>query len=323
MNSHHKRLVADVGGTNTRIALYESGTGEFRATHTYTNRDFEKFEDVVESWLDNLDEEKPDNGCIAVAAPPSADTVVMSNMDWVFSSKSVSRRFGFKRFQWINDFVAVAYALPFLRDTDRHQLYSAATTSAGDTTCAKLAGLGPGTGLGGATIESVNQQLHPVACEPGQMSLAPKSELEFALFRHLAKTHETIFTELLVSGPGLLRIYQGLCEVKGEQPKPRSPQQISSIAQSHANTTDEQALAMFCGLLGSVAGDFVLANGSYGGLYLAGGIVPGFIDYLATSDFHARFCEKGTMKKHMESVPVYVITAPQPGLIGAAHAPFS
>jgi glucokinase len=323
MSINDKRLVADVGGTNTRIALYDAGADEFRATRTYTNRNFDKFEDVVTRWLDNLDEEKPVNGCIAVAAPPSADAVVMSNMDWSFSSRALSRQFAFRQFRWINDFVAIAYSLPFLRATDRHQLYPGTASSDGDTPCTQLAGLGPGTGLGGATIETVNQQLHPVACEPGHMSLAPKGPLEFALFQHLAKTHETIFAELLISGPGLLRIYQGLCEVKGEPPEPHSPQQVSRYALAHADTTEEQALAMFCALLGSVAGDFVLANGSYGGLYLAGGIVPGFIDYLAGSDFHTRFCHKGSMKKHMESVPVFVITTEQPGLLGAAHAPLA
>jgi glucokinase len=322
MSIEGMRLVADVGGTNTRIALYDPAADEFHATRTYINRDFGKFEDVVASWLDSLDKERPSGACIAVAALPSADAVVMSNMDWAFSSKALSRQFGFQQFQWINDFQAIAYALPFLGSTDRHLLYPGSTSDE-HLPCTKLAGLGPGTGLGGATIETVNQRLHTVACEPGHMSLAPASTLEFELFAHLSKTHDNIFTEFLVSGPGLLRIYQGLCELKGERPQPLSPQQISNHALAKTDTTEEQALSMFCALLGSAAGDFVLANGSYGGLYLAGGIVPGFIDYLAGSDFHTRFCHKGAMRKHMESVPVYVITTGQPGLLGAAHVPFA
>ncbi len=124
-----------------------------------------------------------------------------------------------------------------------------------------------------------------------------------------------------MSGPGLARLYRALAEIRGEPDKELSPAEVSRLALAGEDTLCVLALDTFCALLGSVCGDFLLANGSYGGLYLAGGIVPRFSSYLVASAFHRRVIEKGAMRDTLAAVPVYVITTPQPGLIGAAHAP--
>ena len=309
------RVVADVGGTNTRIALFDSTRGEFRALASYTNREHRSLEDIFEQWLRVLPEPAPEQCCLAVAAPPSADRVEMVNIDWSFSCRELAKRFGFNRLSRINDFEANAYALPYLTDTGRTVLYPGQAERQD-----RLATMGPGTGLGGAILERGAGPALSHACEPGHMGLSPGTDLELELFRLLLPRHGNIKTELLVSGPGLRRLYLALGEIRGEPTGDWTPAEISRRAIPDQEPLCTAALDSFCALLGSACGDFLLANGVYGGLYLAGGIIPRMIPYLLQSSFHQRLVEKGDMADHLRKVPVFAITSDHPGLIGAAHA---
>lgn len=308
-------MVADVGGTNTRLALFDPSDGTLRAEHHYRNRDYDRFEDVIAAWLDALPETAPARGCIAVAAPHTGDRVEMVNMDWSFSCRGIARRFGFTGFRRINDFEANAFALPYLG------VHDAAALHEGDGTGGKLATVGPGTGLGGATLEEVAGIHHACACEPGHMGLSAGSGEELELFRLLLPRHGDLYAELLLSGPGLARLHQALAEISGEQVEAVPAPVISARAVAGEDPLCERALHAFCALLGSTCGDFLLANGAYGGLYLAGGILPQIIPFLRESAFHQRLVAKGAMRDQLDAVPVWVITRPAPGLLGAAHAP--
>ena len=314
---HATRVVADVGGTSTRIALFDASEGTFRAERHYRNRDHRRFEDVIAAWLDGLPEAVPAEGCIAVAAPHTGDRVEMVNMDWSFSCRRVAASFGFRDFRRINDFEANAYALPHLGADDVEVLHD------GPGTGGKLATVGPGTGLGGATLEEVAGSHHACACEPGHMGLSAASAEELELFRLLLPRHNDLYAELLLSGPGLQRLYLTLAEIRGEQATPLPAPAISAGATAGDDPLCQQALHTFCALLGSTCGDFLLANGAYGGLYLAGGILPQIIPFLRQSAFHQRLVAKGAMRQQLEAVPVSMITRPAPGLLGAAHAPLS
>jgi glucokinase len=153
------------------------------------------------------------------------------------------------------------------------------------------------------------------------MGLSPGTEEELALFARLLPSCGEIYVERLVSGPGILLLYRTLAELRGQAPLLATPDEVSSAALSDRDELAMAALGTFCALLGSTCGDFILANGAYGGLYLAGGILPSMLDFLRQSGFHQRFCDKGAMRHHLQAVPVYAITEPQPGLLGAAHAP--
>ena len=310
------RLVADVGGTNTRLALFDPATDELRALSTYDNCDHQRLEDIIASWLQTLDEPPPSTCCIAVAAPPADDRVTMVNISWSFSCRDMARRFGFTQLGWINDFQGIAYSLPHLGNTDRQLLHAGHQEAPG-----KLAAMGPGTGLGGATLEIVAGMPMACACEPGHMGLAAANALELEIARLLLPRHGEIHAELLVSGPGLQRLYLALAEIRGETVDCLAPAEISRRALQGRDELSTLTLNTFCALLGSVCGDFVLAGGAYGGLYLAGGIIPRMIPFLRASNFVQRFREKGSMGDHLAAVPLYVITTAQPGLIGAAHAP--
>ncbi len=312
------RLVADVGGTNTRIALYDAQTDQYHALATFNNRDYDTFEAVVASWLDALSHTRPQRACIAIAAVPIGDRVSMANMDWSFSCGELAAQFGFTEFRCINDFEANAFALPHLKDADMTAIHPG-----NGHDCNKYAVLGPGTGLGGATVETLAHLPHTCAAEPGYMSLAPASELEIEIFRVLLGNYPQVYAELLVSGPGLLRLHNILVDITDTGNPASSPAQVSQLALQRSDATAVLALKLFCGLLGSIAGDFTLATGAYGGLHLAGGIVPTMVPFLLASEFHSRYCDKGAMSDFLKDIPVYAITTAQPGLIGAAHAPIT
>jgi len=228
----------------------------------------------------------------------------------------MARRFGFTTLGWINDFQGIAYSLPHLGSADRQLLHGGHSEVQG-----KLATIGPGTGLGGATLEIVAGTPMARACEPGHMGLAMATTLELEIARLLQAQHGEIHAELLVSGPGLQRLYRVLAQIRGVTVDPLTPADISSRALAGRDELCVLTLNTFCALLGSVCGDFVLAGGAYGGLYLAGGIIPRMVPFLRTSSFAPRFREKGAMGDLLADVPLYAITTAQPGLIGAAHAP--
>jgi glucokinase len=310
------RLVADIGGTNSRLALYDPHTDELRSLCSYRNREYNQFEDIIDTWLGTLSEPRPSTCCLAVAAPPFDDRVTMLNIDWSFSLPELANRFQFDELRAINDFEANAHALPHLASDDLCVLAQGQASKG-----AKLATVGPGTGLGGATLSWAGGVPTASASEPGHMGLTPATELELELFRYLLPRGGEVYAELLVSGPGLQRLYQALAAVTGRTPEALTSEDISTRAQRSECELCELTLNTFCALLGSICGDYALANGAYGGVYLAGGFLSGMIEFLARSDFTERFVEKGKMRPHLEQVPLLVITGKTTGLLGAAHAP--
>ena len=310
------RLVADIGGTNTRLALFDPSTNELRALSHYVNRDYGQPEDIIVAWLAALHEPRPTVCCLAVAAPPFGDRVTMFNIDWSFSCRDISERFEFSALRCINDFEANAHALPHLSDHDLTTLHCGKPGADG-----KLATIGAGTGLGGATLTLTEGAPIAGASEPGHMGLAAATDVELELFRYLLRQYGEIYAELLLSGPGLQRLYQSLGDIQGQSLPPLAPEVISARALTGECELCTLTLNTFCALLGSISGDYVLANGAYGGLYLAGGVLPDMIPFLRSSTFVQRFQNKGKMRDHLANVPLYSITSAVTGLLGAAHAP--
>jgi glucokinase len=310
------RMVGDIGGTNTRLALFDAHAKQLRFQRNYRNRDYGSLADIILAWRRDLGDKLPEEACLAVAAPPFDDEVRLLNIDWRFSPRELAKQFGFSQFGCINDFEGNAYALPHL---GAHELV---TLQAGKPALhGRLATLGPGTGLGGATLDTRGPE--PLACasEPGHMGLAPATALEFALFERLRGENGEIYAERLLSGPGLLCLYLVLARERRVDATLQEPEAISAKGLRGECTLCAEALELFCGLLGSACGDFVLANGAYGGLYLAGGILPTMTDFLRKSTFSRRFAAKGKMKKHLSDVPLYLVCGDSIGLVGAAHAP--
>lgn len=324
-------LVGDIGGTNARFALTDLAAPaiELQQAQSLRNADFASVQHAVEHYLHAIDA-RPKHAALAVACPVGSDEIRLTNRAWSFSRRELQRTLQLEQLRMINDFGAVAWAVPSL---ERDNL----VTLHGDP-AAPLRGpvsvLGPGTGLGVALLVGSREHgWHAVETEGGHTSFAPIGDEERAISAWLTAQHGRTSTERLLCGKGLSEIDAVLrgasavlpsgLPVPGDtsllKPALRDPAEIVAAALEGHDLAARQTLARFCAVLGSVAGDCALIQGART-VVIAGGIVPRFIPFLRSSAFRERFLAKGRMATLLESVPIHVITHPQPGLLGAATA---
>lgn len=219
----------------------------------------------------------------------------------------------------VNDFYAQAHAVPHLSEY-RSVLNKDAQEGSLDAKDQPLALLGPGSGLGMATlIPQPHNQWRVLASEGGHADLAPGSFLEAELWSVLAQQHQHVCWETVLSGPGLVNLYRAISGIWGSAAEDLSPAQISAAGVQMADPVCHQTLETFAGLLGSAAANFALMVGARGGVYLGGGLVAKLADFLHTSPLRRRFDERGDLSAYVKAIPVHLITQSEPGLLGASH----
>ncbi len=332
-------LIADIGGTNIRIAQAteksladntaidsdnaESSDINISDIETYQCKEFASLANVLAHYieakqLDNL----VINACFAIACPVDNDLISMTNLPWQFSQKELKDDLKLNTLRFINDYTAIAMAIPLLSEQQKVKI------GGGKSIKGKpISVCGPGTGLGVANLIPIsisgNEQWHCISGEGGHIDFAPINETEQQVKDFIRKIKKRVSYEQILSGYGLEQVYQALLfinEAKASSTikETLSAKDITTKALAGNCATCEQTLTLFCNVLGSFAGDLALIMNSQGGVYIAGGIVPRFIDYLKASDFRARFETKGRLSSITEQAPTYVITEEQPGLLGAA-----
>ncbi|MUH71096.1 glucokinase [Psychrosphaera haliotis] len=305
-------LVADVGGTNIRLAIANLTDLSMDHVQTYRCADFAKIDDAIEQYLSFIETEIH-FACIDVACPVTGDKVDLTNNHWCFSQKKLAEKFGFEKLYVINDFTAIAMAIPSLSEEQK--------TKIGGKEPAEhkpIAIYGAGTGLGVAHLVYSGQKWIALGGEGGHADFAPTDAEQVAILEHLQHKYTTVSAEQLLSGLGLVQIYQALCSINNQ---PEQNFQPADITTHGINNTDEMAasaMRVFCRILGSFGGNLALTMATFGGVYIAGGIVPRFIEYLKVSEFRASFEAKGRFQPYVSGIPVYVVTEPQPGLLGCA-----
>jgi glucokinase len=157
-----------------------------------------------------------------------------------------------------------------------------------------------------------------IAAEGGHVTMAAMTAQESAILDLMRKRYDHVSAERLLSGPGLVNLYNALCELAGEPAASYTPDQITSPRSWNDDPRTREATTIFCAMLGTVAGNLALTLGARGGIYIAGGIVPKLGPIFAQSEFRARFEAKGRMRNYLAAIPTYVIVRPYPGLLGAA-----
>ena len=324
-------LVGDIGGTNARFALTDVSSPQVDLQHQQSlrNADFASMQHAVEHYLASIGA-TPSRAALAVACPVGSDEIRLTNRAWSFSRSELQATLGLTELRMINDFGAVARAIPALRPEHLITLHGELTMPLRGP----IAVLGPGTGLGVAMlVGSAQHGWHAVETEGGHVSFAPNGDEERAIAAWLTAQHGRTSNERLLSGKGLSEIdavLRGVGAVlpstspmPGEatlaQPFLREPAEIVAAALEGHDAASRRTLARFCAVLGSVAGDCALVQGART-VVIAGGIVPRFIPFVRSSAFRERFLAKGRMATLLESVPIHVITHPNPGLLGAATA---
>lgn len=322
-NNNQIRLVADIGGTNIRIALANS---ENRLTFicTYQCANYAHIADVLNQYLSehNL-HGKVIEACLAIACPTDEDWIAMTNLPWAFSQRALKEELGFKELFLINDYKAIAMSIPYLNDAQKSHICGPLTGKKGQA----ISICGPGTGLGVATLFPVMCDETPfwycINSEGGHIDFAPVDELDAIIFDYVQSRKHRVSYEQLLSGYGLEQIYQAIIHHNTQLKVTDLPSSMSASEISHMAITENcplciDALSQFCKVLGSFAGNLALLSNSQGGVYIAGGIIPRFIDFLKASEFQTRFEAKGRLSNIVENTPVYVVTESQPGLLGAA-----
>jgi glucokinase len=256
---------------------------------------------------------------IGIANPITGDRIQMTNCDWAFSISGMQQALGFERLVVINDFTALALALPDLQSSELHQLGGGAAVPR-----APVALIGPGTGLGVSGLLTGDAPGRWVALqgEGGHVTLAAANPREAAVLQALRDEFGHASAERAISGQGLEALYAAVCtldKVAGFAPLPAA--EITQRALAGRDAQCVEVLDLFCGFLGSVAGNLALTLGAVGGVYIGGGIVPRLGDAFTRSRFRACFEDKGRFRGYLQAIPVYVIhTQVSPALLGAARA---
>ncbi|MDR9435410.1 MAG: glucokinase [Thiohalophilus sp.] len=313
-------IAGDLGGTNCRLLLAEVQSGQVvvRGEQHYPARDFTEFETILERFVNEYGlYSQITSACFAVAGPVRDRRVALTNLPWTLDSERLEQRFAIRRVSLINDFVANAYSLAALNETDYHTLQT------GQVSGGNRVVLGPGTGLGMALV-SVNQDtLTVLPSEGGHMDFAPLDDEQADLLRFLQRSSVRVSYEQILSGPGLVRLYGYYAWRQGVEVEPvlhsdDAPATISRLAMVEEEPEAVKALNLFFRIYGSCAANLALVGLATGGVYLAGGITAHLLAALEESDFLETFNNKPPMKELLETMPIKAITTPRAGLLGAA-----
>lgn len=307
-------LVGDVGGTNTRFALCDIATGDIFRAKTYSGLDYPSLEAVIRAYL-NEQNVSVTSGSIAIACPITSDQVTMTNHTWAFSIAGMKASLGFERLEILNDFTAVSMAIPSL--TAAHLIKFGGAEPIADK---PIAVYGAGTGLGVAHLVRVDKRWISLPGEGGHVDFAPNNEDEGIILETLRAELGHVSAERVLSGPGLVNLYHGIVKANGRLPENLEPKDVTERARVGSCTDCRRALSLFCVLMGRFGGNLALTLGTFGGVYIAGGLVPHFLDFFTSSGFRGGFEDKGRFRDYVRDIPVYLIVHENPGLIGAgAH----
>ena len=310
---HELSLIGDIGATNARFALVDAN-GAISNARLYALNDFPSLADAIDSYLGEQDgPPRPAQAVLAVASPILGDRVTLTNHAWTFSIEDLQVHLRLKRLRVVNDFVANAYAIPYLEPDDRMQVGAGMPVPD-----APIGLIGPGTGLGvSALIHTPNGPL-PISGEGGHVTMAPATALESAVLELMRRRYDHVSAERLLSGQGLVNLYGALCEMAGAPAAPFRPAQITSPLIWEEDPRTRDATEMFCAMLGTIAGNLALTLGALGGIYVAGGIVLRLGEFFAQSGFRERFESRGRFRGYLAAIPTYVIVRPLPALLGTA-----
>lgn len=307
-------LIADIGGTHARFALVRDGQPPADVMVLRCG-DYPGPAEAARAYLTVVGVDvRPSRAAFAVASPVLDDHVAFTNSHWDFSISSVHEALGVERFDVINDFTAVALSMPHLTANDLLKIGGGEAVAE-----APVAVLGPGTGLGvSALVPTPDGRRIPLSTEGGHITMAAADDTEAALISWLRARYGHISAERVLSGPGLVNLYEASVGLKGRQKVYTTPEVITQRALENSCPYCREALGHFFAMLGTVAGNLALTMGARGGVYLAGGILPRMPEALADSAFRARFEAKGRFQPYLEAIPTWLVVHTQPAFAGLA-----
>jgi glucokinase len=305
-------LVADLGATNARFALSDqAGIHDVRILPVSAHPTLAA---AIAGYLDDVaPETAPSQAAIAIACPVTGDLVSMTNYPWSFSIRALRETFGFVRLEVINDFTAIALSVPRLGSEDLRQIGPGRAAEGHP-----IGIIGPGTGLGvSGLVPAEGGRWTALAGEGGHVTMPATTAREAAVLEHLGRRFGHVSGERLLSGMGLSNLHETLAMLDGDaDPPARDPVSVTEGARS-GDPVCVEAVRMFSGMLGTLAGNLALTLGARGGVFIAGGIVPKLGALFDAALFRERFEAKGRMREaFLAAIPTYLITNPLPAFVG-------
>lgn len=305
-------LVGDIGGTNSRFGLVERGSGRLSRVAVQKNDDFASLEDSIAAYVRSQGLSTLSAAAVAVAGPVDGETIALTNRNWRFTRESLRAAARARSFRLLNDFEALALSLPHLHGEDIVQIGGKTP----EKPAVKIV-LGPGTGLGMATLAPLPQGgWMALPGEVGHITLPVVTREEFDWREKMSKPGVLFEAEDAITGGGLLRMYRAVAE----QPALATPEDVLKAALAGTDRAAVRTLEQFITWLARIAGDAAMTMQARGGVYLAGGIAPSIVGTLKTGPFRAIFEEKGRLAHVMRPIPVYVIVDRFPAFKGCAAA---
>ncbi len=309
-------LIADIGATNARFALLSPDRG-LQRPRVLACEDYPTIHAAIAAYLaDELpftDVRKLETAALAIAGPVTGDQVALTNHPWSFSIDELRGQLGIERLHVLNDFAAVAHAMPHLKAEERSQIGGGEPLAD-----APVGVLGPGSGLGVCGLVHAASGWLPLPGEGGHATMAPTNARESAVLARMRARHDHVSAERVLSGPGLVDLYTTLSEIDGVPSVSYTAPQITDPEIGRRDVYCGEAVDMFCAMLGTVAGNLALTLGARGGIYVAGGIVPKLGARFAASAFRERFEAKGRLRPYLARIPTYVVTHQFPAFLGLA-----
>jgi glucokinase len=313
------RLLGDVGGTNARWAWQAAPSGALGPVQVLPCSEYPTIEACLRAFLGAHRLPAPRAVAFGIATAVTGDAVQMTNHPWRFSIEALRASIGAERLVVLNDFEALAHAVPVLGATDLVPIGAGLAVPG-----ANLAVIGPGTGLGvSGLVADGRGDWRVVVGEGGHVTLPAATPREASLLAVLRERFGHVSAERALSGPGLVNLYEAACILDGESAAALDPADVMARGLGDGMPTDAQcveAVTTFAALLGNVAGNLALTLGARGGVFIGGGIVPRLGARFASLPFRERFENKGRFRGYLETIPTWVITADAPALLGAARA---
>ena len=317
-------LAGDIGGTNARLAYFQSQNGHLAvaAVGVFPSREHRGLDEIVAQFVKSQGT-GPNIACFGVAGPVRNGKVETSNLPWTVEASRLAGELELPSVYLINDLEANAWGIASLEEKDLVSLNRVKGTPVGNQ-----AVISAGTGLGEAGLYWDGDSYDVFASEGGHCDFAPRNDLEVDLFRYLAARFGHVSYERIVSGPGLVNVYRFFRDThRGEEPAWLTEElahgdaaaTISRAAISGKSPLAEHALDLWISIYGAETGNLALKLMTTGGIYLGGGIAPKLVSKLAGPLFMQAFLNKGRMQALLESIPVRVIVNDKIALFGAAR----
>jgi len=305
-------LVGDIGATHARLALSDA-RAELSQVADYPTQNYTRIEPLLDKYLEDTPSCQFEGCCLAMAGPVTQGRGKITNAKLAIDERELASSLEISRSYLINDFVALARGLPYLQPSSLDSLGGSPPKPA------TKALLGPGSGLGMAVLLPEHGGWRVLPSEGGHADYAPGNALEQEILTLLQNRFGHVSWERVLSGEGLLNLYQAVSTIWGNEARVTSAADISRLGMSLQDPVCHQTLEVFCAGLGAVAGNLALTVCAEGGVYLAGGITPKIIEFLKTSDFRSRFEERCELSDYIRPIATCAILDPLAGLRGAAQ----